>query len=121
MWPDYYFRISYGVKFCIIHLSYCSSKDHRYYKLISLAIPELAAMMPDDNSNKDSGPLGCGSLTFSIIKYLCNDISVKKTAKLCVKQATELQIKFKLIFKHWGKSMKLAKFIISRYTVYYWL
>ena len=39
----------------------------------------LAATMADDDSDKDSGLVGCGSLTLSFtIKYLYNDISAKK-------------------------------------------
>ena len=49
--------------------------------------------MTGDNSDKDNGPLGCGSLFFYniISDNLCNDISA---AQLHIAQTTELQIKF---------------------------
>ena len=46
----------------------------------------LAATMADDDSDKDSGPVGCGSLTLSFtIKYLYNDISAKSRIKMSAK------------------------------------
>ena len=44
----------------------------------ALVTSVLAATMAEDDSDKDSGPVGCGSLIlFFTMKYLCNDISVK--------------------------------------------
>ena len=44
---------------------------------ITLATSPLAATMADDESDKDNGPVGCGSLTLSFTaKYLYNDINI---------------------------------------------
>ena len=44
----------------------------------ALVASVLAATMADDDSNKESGPVGCESLTlFFTVKYLCNDILAK--------------------------------------------